>query len=197
MKDALARLLEELVHQFVLLRDVFGYLLPGASLVFLGLLSRRIHVPWYLDIYKHPGNWAVWGLVIALVAASYLAGHIAAMLGYTVYSLVDFFRNRHLHKPERYDLHASTDYIYYRALHPEVFIESDRRETINLLRVTFGGSLVLSSAFFWPAPPTWMILVAGALILVNGYTGRAHVNSLRNASTEAAKRIKGHDPKKS
>src|ERR1700735_1151819 len=73
--------MSELTKNFLILRDIFGYALPGAVFLAIGLFCRRfsLHdVQYFFEPYKIPA-WL--GLILGLVAC-YTAGHVMAQLAY-------------------------------------------------------------------------------------------------------------------
>lgn len=184
------KLLGSVVSSFLLLRDFFGYLLPGA--VFVGGLVYALGPTKLGDGSLIPGlaNW------VTVVAASYLCGQILAGIGYSTYAIfdemvrvVDQVKSILMQKEMKYEPPIDLDFpqiIYYRALYPNLFIDVDRQDTIVLLRITLAVSLILNP---WLTP--WalrvVVLILGIIMLINGYTGRNHVRQFRERTLEAAK----------
>src|SRR5690242_1351196 len=71
----------ELTKNFLILRDVFGYALPGAVFFAIGLLRKSptiVNVKPQLDIYGVPG----WLQLLGALGACYIAGHVMGMFAY-------------------------------------------------------------------------------------------------------------------
>jgi hypothetical protein len=129
----LGQLLSNLVSGFLLLRDFFGYLLPGS--VFVGGLFYSMKTS---DLQLIPGlpNW------IIVIVGSYLCGNIMAAFGYTIIEkIID--KCYPIEKPitELYDC----EFLYYRNLYPELYHEVDRQDTVNILRITLAISLIFTA----------------------------------------------------
>src|SRR6266705_303138 len=68
------KLLADLVRGFVLLRDVFGYVLPGGFFLMIGAQSG--HLSSLVDLSKVPGGEShPWLFFVLLLVISYLLGH--------------------------------------------------------------------------------------------------------------------------
>jgi len=73
-------LLTDLVRSFILLRDFFGYVLPGAFFLLIGAYFHRGFVARVLekpDLKDHP-----WLFILLLVGISYLLGHFIITTSY-------------------------------------------------------------------------------------------------------------------
>jgi len=78
--------LSELTKNFLILRDIFGYALPGAVFLAIGVLCRRfsLHdVQYFLQPYTIP----MWLALVLVLAACYTTGHLMSQVAY-------FFFNR-------------------------------------------------------------------------------------------------------
>jgi hypothetical protein len=171
--------LSELSKGFLILRDVFGYSLPGAVFLGVGLLCRRFSLhdlQYYIFNPYHPPAWlaAILGL-----GACYAIGHVMAALAYLPY---DF-----KHSPTE----VSDKLILARGQHPELLIELDRQSTMTMMRGSTGVALLLGSVFFWwlsKTPPLgWMLSGAGILLLFVFYwSAMPHIQRLTASTTAAA-----------
>jgi len=176
-----ADLIHYAVINFLLLRDLFGYLLAGAVFAFIAIASGRLD-PWmnYID------RWPV------LLGFSYVAGHLGAAIGYYVQDRVGGVK-----KPES-PPQRTAEALYLRRLYPRLFVEVDRRDTVALLRTAVGGNLLAASCLllvarlikggFAPPPISLIVLlfVFSLIFLRSGFTGRKHVNTYLAATLEAA-----------
>jgi hypothetical protein len=188
-------LLGSLISNFLLLRDLFGYTIPGAVLLGSFYYFERP------DLSRLPQtiHQSVWIKIVIFVTAAYVVGHVLAAIGYTLYDCKDWLAKRraaskmpvtHLghkkveeEKERREEKRKSEiiDSLYFRYLYPSMFIEADRRETLTILRVTL--SIALIAIVCLPDSPTILrigSLVLGILLLFNGYF------SLRKATEYAA-----------
>ena len=184
------KLLGSVVTSFLLLRDIFGYLLPGAVFV-AGLLYAAGQPAKTVNGSLISGlpNW------IPVVVGSYLIGQVLAVIGYGLYEIWDkpavtlqqikdlLHGKRPASKAQNLD---ESEALYYRALYPSLFIEADRRGTVNVLRIALAVALILSP---WWTPEALRIFmfVVGILMLINGYTGRNHVSQYRAQTLLAAR----------
>src|SRR4029077_7067216 len=69
---------KDLVQNFVLLRDVFGYVLPGATFLLLASFQRADVLKTGLDLYPPP-NWVT---AVFFLLASYVLGNVFAAVYY-------------------------------------------------------------------------------------------------------------------
>jgi membrane associated rhomboid family serine protease len=186
------KFLGSLVSGFLLLRDIFGYLIPG--LAFVALVSPLFFTPDPVaSIIASPE----WLPVIALIIAGYLAGHVLAAFGYMLFDLIDGA------SPP-----PSAEPLYYRYLYPQIFTEFDRRDTIQILRIALAVGVVLGCALNLAVnvyegamgTPIWALwvggIVVGLLMLINAHTGQRKTKEFGTATIEAAKQAetKGRPP---
>jgi hypothetical protein len=178
------KFLGSLVSGFLLLRDFFGYLIPG--LAFVALVSPLLFTPDPVAATIAAPDWLS---VIALVIASYLAGHVLAALGYMLL-------NRIMGPPPV----SNWEPLYYRYLYPQIFTEHDRQDTIHVLRIALAMGLVLGCALNLGVNlydgvrdlPMWLVwgggVLAGLLLFINEFGAEKHLRTLQLATVEAAKR---------
>ncbi len=168
-------LLGGIVRTFLLLRDLFGYLIPGT--VLLGSI-----------VYGHGFSWAQkswpggpeWLAVVAAVIGCYVTGQILVAIGYTVYEIVDKFRTRQGASA------SADDLLFSRYIYPDLFIELDRRGTINIMRIGLAVALIADGWLLAP-PLNYGALILGLLTLYNGYTGKKHVAEYGAATVKAGR----------
>ncbi|HEY8699248.1 MAG TPA: hypothetical protein VIM02_16710 [Rhizomicrobium sp.] len=186
------KFLGTLVSGFLLLRDFFGYLIPG--LAFVALVSPLLFTPDPVAATIAAPDWLP---IIALVIAGYLAGHVLAALGYMLFRLID--------GPP---LNPTWEPLYYRYAFPQIFIELDRRDTIQILRIALAVGLVLGcglnlavnaygGVFGVPMWALWLGgLAVGLVMLINAHNGQTHIRTFAAATVEAAKQAetKGRKP---
>jgi hypothetical protein len=175
------QLLSNLVSGFLLLRDVFGYVIPGAVLLAIVAHTRQgathpavSDTPWF-------------GFLILLLAA-YVIGQILVAIGYSFYGGLGMLLRRGPSADPNVAADQNTDLQYYRYLYPAMFTERDRRATINILRIGLAVAFI-AGAWLMPAMPLLVgMLVIGLLMLSNGYTGMKHVETFGNATIAAGRR---------
>jgi hypothetical protein len=136
----MGNLLAGLVRNFLLLRDLFGYAIPGA--VVLAAAKRALD----FDVSTLPlASDSVWLKAVVFLTASYVIGHVLAaifFLPWDLYSAQKFFAEWRAAVAQD-DTKANTDAAYYRYLYPFMFNEADRRETLTVLRLCLAVSLIV------------------------------------------------------
>jgi hypothetical protein len=186
------KLLGSLINGFLLLRDFFGYVIPGS--VLLAIVARCVggldfsHLPLVAD--------SIWVTAALAVTASYVIGQVLAAVGYSLYDGFDHAlqRLRRARTPAAPAPSPSEgNVLYYRYLYPSMFIEADRRETLTILRV--GLSLAFLAGGFFPHSlvAQAVLIVAGLFMLWNGYTSRRRATAFRNATVDAARLAKANN----
>jgi len=183
-------LLGNLVRSFLLLRDLFGYLIPGlvfvASAIYEMFPDRFAHKSPL--VIAHLGSDAIknWPILITLVIGAYVAGHCLVAIGYTIYELAGKALRIKPSLPADAQAAVRKDLLFYRFGYPDLFIERDRRSTINILRIGLAVVLIVDW-FVWPSPYKWIVLAVGLLMLWNGWTGSKHVGDETIDALAAAK----------
>jgi hypothetical protein len=177
-------LLGSLIKGFLLLRDFFGYVIPGA--VVWGVVAYASGAQ---DLSQLPlAAESIWVRAVIAVTASYVVGHVLAALGYSLYDGVDqvWHRIKHPMRP-RPVTNAETNTVYYRYLYPSMFIEADRRETLTILRAALAVALLVGVYFLHSPLGQGVALAAGLFMLWNGYRSRVSAASCRNSTIDAAR----------
>jgi hypothetical protein len=181
--------LGSLVKGFLLLRDFFGYVIPGAVLWAIVAYSSGAEDLSHLPLAAE----SIWVRAVIAVTASYVAGHVLAALGYTLYDAFAWV----LHQVERprqpRPATTETNTIYYRYLYPSMFIEADRRETLTILRVALAVALLIGACFLHSPLGQGGALAGGLFMLWNGYASRANALSCRNSTIDAARLAKANN----
>jgi hypothetical protein len=181
------QLLSSIVNGFLLLRDFFGYLLPGIA---LGIIVLGVPADLSTIFVINPE----WLSIILQITVCYLAGQILVALGYFTLDLIESLATKkplsfHAPKPD-------PDLFLYHYLYPGLFVEKDRQETIHILRIGLAVALVLGCGFRLVTGPhnssmiiaEWAAgLAAGLFMVRNTYIGQDHQKKLAQASIEAAK----------
>ena len=167
-------LVNTLISTFLLVRDFFGYFLPGAVLFVSIALS--------IDVQRYFGdNFAVptwltkidWAVIVVIAGFCYALGHLLAAIGYFILA-----RFRATSTPD-------PNILYYRYRYPSLFIEHDRRDTVALFRVGLAMALICSGPFM----PAWYLIVGaivlGAFLLATCEGALTHVEKLGAATVKA------------
>lgn len=169
-----------LINGFLLLRDVFGYVIPGT--VVLGVFYYETAS----KIQQFTSDLPAWLTITILLVMCYIFGTILVAFGYLVYDVVDWIRKDSKRDAQDGQWHAEElDLLYYRYLYPSMFIDRDRRAIINIFRIGLAVALVAVS---WVLPFAPVVFIIGLFMLYNGYTGRAHVGHFSASAIDAARR---------
>jgi|SRR5579859_1121755 len=205
------KFLGSVISSFLFLRDLFGYILPGA--VFLALVHIHFHLaeaasPKSASQQQLPSA-PTWLLIAALIVGCYVLGHILVALAYVFYDVLDKVRRSekppnkaellYYHFLYPYDVldkvrsseepqKTEAELLYYRYLYPQLFNERDRRSTLNILRIGLASALCFGSWFLPLWGPRLIGLVVGVFMIYNGYTGQKHVGDYGAFTLEAARK---------
>ena len=156
-----------LISGFLLIRDFFGYLLPGA--VLFGCLALSIDVQRFVHDNFGTADWlprSEWAIAAAVVGACYALGQLLASAGYLVLDGIAWIERKHEEKKKARDRKQietkeeraarqrklTADSLYFRFRYPSLFIELDRRDTIAVFRTGLTMALFGSVALlpdFW------------------------------------------------
>ena len=170
-----------IISGFVLLRDLFGYLIPGAALLAILAYSG------YGDAAHLPmSGEPIWVRIAVVIGASYGASHILAAIGYTLFEQVDRLQKQKKIEATGTPVGPIKDVVYYRYLYPSMFIEADRRDTLTLMRVCLAVALLFGAYFFPGRTLSIVSLVTGLFLLWNGYISKQKAESYRDATLAAA-----------
>jgi hypothetical protein len=200
------QLLGSVISSFLLLRDFFGYLIPGAVFVFL---IQRDLTDYATGAF---GSKYAWLGTAVVVVACYVAGNVLVALGYAIYTPVNFIAKRVCKEPKAAAVEEKTcaerskaakdkriaeaaDLLFHRYLYPALFNERDRRATINILRIGLAMALLVGGAIAVaigsPVVSNWIVKIgifaSGIFMLWNGYTGMNHVFEYGEATISAGK----------
>jgi hypothetical protein len=192
------QLLGSVISSFLLLRDFFGYLIPGA--VFLALTPFN-PAPLTQKLFgSGAAPSSLWLVAVVTVTAGYVAGQILVALGYTIIFNVIGTSDRDAapnetdeQKRQRLREREATIFFYH-YVYPALFNESDRRDTMTILRIGLAVALILGSI----APP-WddalgfalyqraVVAVVGIFMFYNGYEALNKLGPLSRSVVAAAK----------
>ena len=179
--------LGSLINGFLLLRDFFGYVIPGAVLWAIVAFSFGVGDMWQLPWPAEP----IWARAVIAITASYVVGHVLAAVGYSLYDWFDAAWHRIKHpKQTKPANNTEMNTIYYRYLYPSMFIEADRRETLTILRVALAVALLIGVCFLHSRFGQGAALAAGAFMLWNGYRSRQEAARCRNSTIDAGRLAK-------
>jgi hypothetical protein len=182
--------LGSLVKGFLLLRDFFGYVIPGAVVWGIVAYSSGAEDLSHLPLSAE----SIWVRAVIAVTASYVVGHVLAGLGYSLYEGFDqaWHRAERPGPPGRVS-NRETNTIYYRYLYPSMFIEADRRETLTILRAALAVALLFGSYFLHSPVGQGAALGAGLLMLWIGYVSRRSAANCRDSTIDAARLAKANN----
>jgi hypothetical protein len=197
--DSWPGFLSELSKSFLILRDVFGYALPGAVFLSIGVLCRRFSLHDIQYYLLDPYNLPAWLAAILGLGACYSVGHVMSAIAYLRW---DFPKkgSKAIRRegsvtatsPSQCSTEVSPELIDIRGRHPELLIEFERQSTMTQLRGSTGVAMVLGSILFYWLPRTpslgWMLALAGAFqFFVFFFSAMPHIDRLKNCTIEAAR----------
>ncbi len=191
-KTSWTDLLAGLIRGFVLLRDIFGYILPGFVFLLIGIHSG--HVPGFDEFCKICGvelPWWMTGLLLLII--SYVVGHFVVATVFFLPDIVRLIGGRIGEKKNKEELDLQTqeasDLLRYRNRYPDIFIELDRRSILALLRTGLAGSALLGLVtFYWLYPYRRSLEVAaGAIMLFSANGAYRHVKKMIKLTLKAAR----------
>ncbi len=205
-----AGVVNELITSFNLLRDIFGYALPGAVFLGIGLISGNLNtwLPGHQDPAQLLKDYPIpaWAAAIAVVALCYAVGHILATIAYLRIDLWKALlarlapRNKWARETlENYPTEVNAEEAYWEGKSPQFFNAAERRETMALLSFSLAAALLLGWLVFCKlhASLSCTILGAGILVLMDTLTSMNHLKRVRKAAISAAERAaKDPHPKK-
>ncbi len=191
--------LSELSKGFLILRDIFGYALPGAVFLGVGLLCRRFSLSDLQPAFGGDELPPVWLSAVLGIGACYVVGHLMAAIAYFPSNFrrypkeekAETCTDKKKEMWEKRDVERNKKLILVRAQQPELLIELDRQSTMAMMRGASGVALLLGSILFWAIPKTLpvglMLSVAGILLLLVFYwSANPHIGRLAGATEEAA-----------
>jgi len=190
-----ADVVNQLLNSFLLLRDIFGYALPGVVFLGIGVLSGRLSLQrLHTVLVPYEPPW--WVLVGLLVAVGYAVGHILVALAYLridawkfVLDLIDSDQLKD-HPTE-----VSAQDLYLRHFYTGLFSEKDRRETMAMLTFSLVAALLLGAVVFcWLHPTLCELMVwSGIILFVETLTTMSHLKRVRKAGVDAGALIEARE----
>ena len=216
--DSWPGLLGELNKNFSLLRDVFGYAMPGGMFFAVGVISGQLsfcRVKCLLLPYEPP-MWAAFilGTVACYVTGNILAGTAYMLVGvakYIVWMLDRHCWGRALSSPPRFrekfrdacrawlvgnPTEVAEEVLVIRSQHPELLDVLGRRETLTMLAGSTAVALLGGWLFFykWKLPASCIFLIAGGVLVIQFLTGLSHLRRVQAATVAAAVECKPPKP---
>jgi hypothetical protein len=189
-----ADVVKSLMDTFQLLRDIFGYALPGLVFAGIGMASGRIQLQRVENLFLpyHPPNWALMGLGIA---ACYVIGHLLASIAYLPIDIHKWLKRNDQPWLDAHPTEVCSTDLKWRHFYPELFHDMDRRETMALLMYSTLAAMVAGYViFYWlvlSLPTT--ILVISAFVFVDGLTLMPHLSRVRKAQQKAGDEIQKYE----
>jgi hypothetical protein len=190
-----ADVVKELLDTFLLLRDIFGYALPGGAFLAVGVLSGRLQIA-NLKTLLGPYNVPAWAMTVIGIAACYTIGHILAAVAYLPVDLykawLAWTKNSSL--PEQ-PTEICADDLYYQHYYPELFQSWVRRETMTLLTFSLCAALLFGWVVFWWRHPSLgdVVIWGAALLFADNLTGMPHLRRVRKATQDAGGMIRADE----
>lgn len=190
-----ADLLVHLIRGFVLLRDIFGYLLPGVLFLLIGSAMGQLSM--FGEPLKSAGaNLSPWFLVLALLVICYLVGQFVVATSYLVEDVPRLLAKAWYKlsgkapKTNDQEKQDAADFLRLHKQLPGIYVEYDRQSIIALLRRGLAASVVLAIIVFYYLHryPTPVIAGAGAIMLFNAISGHFYIKDKLKPDTLAAAR---------
>src|SRR5258708_3139527 len=166
--DSWPGFLAQLNKTFLLIRDIFGYALPGGVFLAIGLISKRFSLGDVQNLL-HPYQPPAWAVFALLVATCYVAGNVMASIAYLPIAMWKWLQSEILWIPKSLPnkhkglqskmlwvaksladnpTEVTGDLLEIRERHTGFFVESDRRETLLLLSGSTAVALLGGYAVF-------------------------------------------------
>jgi len=176
-------LLIDLVRNFLLLRDIFGYLIPGIVFLFLGALADRFYLSDWMDLFEL----SFWERVIVFLVIALGVGHILVAIFYIPSNFRDLAKALKEWKAEKKKAREektgknpselTPNEVEGRARFPGLFLEYDRRTTVNIMTSGLAIALLLTCVMvYWPGLRLrYFAFGAGATLLLRAIAGRLHL----------------------
>lgn len=205
--DSWPGFLSELTKSFLILRDIFGYALPGAVFLAIGILSGNISLyglRGYLQPYADKIPW--WLALIVGIGACYTIGHLMAQIAYCLkngWGLPWGSKTYGLMKPED-PTPGEPDLFNLREDHPVLLTEYDRQTVMTQLRGSTGAAMLAGCAVFYGLPKylpkaysVWVLAMVGGafLLLVFLFSALPHMEELAKRTSQAGKAAMAADQK--
>lgn len=192
--DSWPGFLSELTKSFLILRDIFGYAIPGAVFLSIGILCRRFSlgdVQYFLRPYQD--KIPVWLIAILALGACYTIGHLMASLAYLLrngWGLPWSRKTYGLMKPEE-PAADEPDLFNLREDHPVLLTEYDRQGVMTQLRGATGAAMLVGYLIFYVFPTPSIGVMAGAagifVLLVFWFSALPHMEELAKHTAKAGK----------
>lgn len=179
-------LLSGLTGGFIFLRDIVGYLVPGA------LVVGTAGAPIIRTLRENLGDKPEWLFALGLIIFCYATGHVVVAAGYTFFQIpyarlfgrMDIAFGRPPEPPDAAQL------ARYRYLYPALFLEIDRREPMVMLRIGLSAALLVAAFFVDADWPVRIAVAVVALVFVaNGHSGQRALWHLQQQTLQAAKEL--------
>ncbi len=193
--DSWPGFLSELTKSFLILRDIFGYAIPGAVFLSIGVLCRRFSlsdVQYFLRPYQD--KIPAWLIAILAVGACYTIGHLMAQIAYFPTNTwgIPWVRKAGSTAAENPDQnHDGPDLFNLREDHPVLLTEYDRQGVMTQLRGATGAAMLVGYLIFDVFPTPSIGVMAGFsgvfLLLVFWFSALPHMRQLANHTSAAGK----------
>lgn len=196
----------QLNKTFMLVRDAFGYALPGGVFLAIGLICKGYTLSQIQSLLS-PYTLPSWAAFIAVVAACYAAGSVMAGVAYLFFDLFKYIvwmLDRHgKHAPalmkgwlDDNPTEVTKEALEKRAQHPDLFNTLDRRETLTVMAGSMAAALLVGWYVFCHAQ--WSIsqilFWAGLFMAIDFLTGLSHVRRVAKAVLGAKVAAPAPDP---
>ena len=198
--------LSELTKSFLILRDVFGYALPGAVFLGIGLVGRQPHLRAIVAAVAKDYSLPEWVWAAIALGACYTVGHVMAQVAYLPFNWKKW-REKQSAKAkakttktkggaqvEETAEHWGLDpvLITLRDSHPAMLTELERQSTMSQLRGGAGAAMLLGYLVFCTVcmPLAALAGIAGAFqLMMFWFSGQPHIEDLSRDTIKAGKEL--------
>ncbi|MGA3129525.1 MAG: hypothetical protein ABSD59_01910 [Terracidiphilus sp.] len=193
--DSWPGFLSELTKSFLILRDIFGYAIPGAVFLSIGILCRRFSLSDVESFLRtNQDKIPAWLVAIFAVGACYTIGHLMAQIAYLLkngWGLPWGRKTYGLTKPEADPENDGPDLFNVREDHPVLLTEYDRQTVMTQLRGSTGAAMLVGFLVFYVFPTPSIGVMAGFsgvfLLVVFLFSALPHMEELAKRTSKAGK----------
>ena len=191
----------QLNKTFMLVRDLFGYALPGGLFLAIGRISGRYNLQ-QLKTLLLPYTLPAWAAFVAVIAVCYATGALMAATVYMPIGLAKYViwmydrHARHVAEPREgsvrdWLVHNPTEVtartLELRLQHQDLLDTLDRRETLNVMAGSMAAALLTGWYVFCYAH--WslsrLLFWGGIVTLIQFLTGLSHLRRVLKAASLA------------
>ena len=185
-----ADIVNTLINTFQILRDIFGYALPGFVFAAIGVASGRIQLQQIHELFK-PYDPPMWILVGLGIAGCYVVGNLLACIAYLPTNIRKLCPGSDPSWLEEHPTEVNSDDLYWRHFYPKLLEVLDRRETQSILKYSTLAAMLVGSLLFCVLHLTfcWTIVAISAFVFVDSLMTMGPLRRARKAIHKAGIKI--------